>query len=276
MRSDPVRILLVEDDAGERCLVEEALAEISERCFQSPTLRPCEATPAFTADQALDLVRRATFDVALVDLTGPEGPAACSRLIESAPGLPVIALVSPEDEALALGFVRRGAQDYLLKPELDCLPLARAIAVAIERHRLLAAWRAVAMVDELTGLPNAAAFEALSQRHWAIAGELGLPLVIVLMETASGEPLEVIGAAETLRGVFRPSDVLARVGERRFAAAAIGAGSVTAARLEAIPMRAVLGVSRPGMTLDDLLASVEQSLWENRLEPTAAGASSTG
>jgi GGDEF domain-containing protein len=274
MRGDPVRILLVAGDDVGRCLVEEALAEMSERSYRSPCLRPSVTTPVFTPAQALELVRRESFDVALVDLAGAEGPRACSLLLEAAPGLPVIGLASPDEEALALGLVRRGMQDYLLRTEIDCLPLARAIATAIERQRLLGGWRGLAMVDELTGLPNAAAFESLVRRHWAVAGQLGQPLAIALVESGSAEAMELIGAAEALRCAFRAGDVLARIGERRFAVAAIGAGSAAAARLETIPLRAAVGVSRPGAMLEDLLASVERSLWENKLEPPVASAKS--
>jgi len=43
-----------------------------------------------------------------------------------------------DDEDLAISMTGAGAQDFLIKPELDCLPLARALSLAIERNARVA------------------------------------------------------------------------------------------------------------------------------------------
>ena len=67
-------------------------------------------------------------------------------------------LADEPDENLANRLLREGAQDVLLKSELECAPLARAIRYAIERQRRASAARASAFVDHLTGVLTRDAF----------------------------------------------------------------------------------------------------------------------
>jgi DNA-binding response OmpR family regulator len=80
-------------------------------------------------------------DAVLLDLSLPDsqGFETFSRLRAQAPDVPVIVLTSLEDEELALGAAREGAQDYVVKGSVNPQSLARSISFAIERHRTLAA-----------------------------------------------------------------------------------------------------------------------------------------
>ncbi len=53
----------------------------------------------------------------------------------NANGIPVVVLADEADENLAHRLLREGAQDVLVKPELECALLARSIRYAIERQR---------------------------------------------------------------------------------------------------------------------------------------------
>jgi PAS domain S-box-containing protein len=76
-------------------------------------------------------------DVVLSDLNLPDaqGLDIVSRLHKSAPDVPIIVLTDIDSEVLGVAALRRGAQDYLVKGQIDYHLLKRAIRYAIERSR---------------------------------------------------------------------------------------------------------------------------------------------
>lgn len=126
----PVRVLIVEDDAGDSRLLTELLSETAPLFFQSRT--------ANRLDEALDLLARNNTDVVLTDLSLPdsEGLETFQRIRECAPHVPVIVLSGLDDEALALKTVEAGAQDYLVKGRVDSYLLARAIRYSLKRAQM--------------------------------------------------------------------------------------------------------------------------------------------
>lgn len=129
--SSPIRVLLVEDNAGDARLVREHLADVREG--QAFAL---EAAP--TLAQAVDSLARSRPDIVLLDLSLPDGFGleTLERWQKVASDLPVIVLTGSDDEALAVNAVREGAQDYLVKGRIDGDLLAQAIRYAIERKRV--------------------------------------------------------------------------------------------------------------------------------------------
>jgi GGDEF domain-containing protein len=118
--------------------------------------------------------------------------------------------------------VRDGAQDFLLKQEVDCAPLARAMRNALERHRLLAATRATSMTDQLTGLLTRPAFLTLADRDRLLAERLGRRIMILVAELvgldgrAQVRDLALVEAADSLRGRAGPAALVARLGHSLF------------------------------------------------------------
>ena len=78
---------------------------------------------------AIDLV---LLDLGLPDAEGLEGVVKVRAL---APGVPVVVLTGLADRVVAIEAVRLGADDYLVKGEVDSEGVARAIGYALERHR---------------------------------------------------------------------------------------------------------------------------------------------
>ena len=78
-------------------------------------------------------------DVILLDLGLPDshGLDTFLRLYEDFPDLPIVVLTVLDDEEIGLQAVREGAQDYLVKRQVDHILLVRAIQYAIERQKLL-------------------------------------------------------------------------------------------------------------------------------------------
>ncbi len=76
-------------------------------------------------------------DLVLLDLELLEvsGASAVKQLQAIAPDLPIIALVSPQQEEMANGLFSVGLQDYLLKDEISSRTLMRVIAAAVSRSR---------------------------------------------------------------------------------------------------------------------------------------------
>jgi serine phosphatase RsbU (regulator of sigma subunit) len=123
----PQAILLVEDDAGDALLVREALETAA------PELELREAgTLTAALDQLPDGIACALLDLGLPDAVGIEG---VQRLRELAPALAVVVLTGRDDEQLGIEALGAGAQDYLVKGQVEPEVLARALRYAIERRR---------------------------------------------------------------------------------------------------------------------------------------------
>src|SRR6266540_724532 len=144
-----MRVLLVEDNAGDAELVRVACDEADAGAF---ALEHCE-----TLADALARVRSAPApDVVLLDLTLPDASRfeGLRRLTEAAPELPVVVLTGSMDRALGAAAIQAGAQDYLVKGDEGMALLPRALRYAIDRHdqaaraRLLASERAARAAAE--------------------------------------------------------------------------------------------------------------------------------
>lgn len=93
---------------------------------------------ATTLAQALDLLALGGLTAALVDLCVPdsEGLPTFQAVHDAAPHLPVLVQSNLEARGLGVEAVARGAQDYLVKGQLDADRLHRALRYALQRHAL--------------------------------------------------------------------------------------------------------------------------------------------
>jgi serine phosphatase RsbU (regulator of sigma subunit) len=121
-----VRVLLVEDDPGDALLVEELLSE---------TDLDVELDRAISVAEALPRLERA--DCVLLDLNLPDSFGLDGlRTILAADGpVAVIVLTGLADRSRGAQAVASGAQDYLIKAEVDASLLGRSVRYAIERRR---------------------------------------------------------------------------------------------------------------------------------------------
>ncbi len=124
---DVIRVLLVEDDPGDALLVEEYLADVPLPTAVTRARTLAEATAALTGE-----VECVLLDLALPDADGLDG---LRHVLRVAPQVAVIVLTGLTDEYRGIAAVAAGAQDYLLKGQVDGPLLARAIRFAIERRR---------------------------------------------------------------------------------------------------------------------------------------------
>ncbi len=129
MRETPIRVLLIEDDAGDAHVIRETLAEV--------TTAPIDVQWVDRLVTGLEHLATDGVDVVLLDLSLPDsrGLTTLVRASARAPQVPIIVLTTLDDEAVAVKAVREGAQDYLVKGEIDSNLLVRAMRYAIERKR---------------------------------------------------------------------------------------------------------------------------------------------
>lgn len=132
-----VKILLIEDNIAEARLLQELLKDSS--------LQQFSLVHAKRLGEALNHLQENIVDVVLLDLTLPDsqGLESLARLIEKFPSLPIVVLTNMNDEELALAAVRQGAQDYLVKRQVQGELLARSLRYAIERKHNLESLKAV-------------------------------------------------------------------------------------------------------------------------------------
>ncbi len=224
MVSQKLKLLLVEDSVEEQQALQGALSEIEE----SGPLYDWFASEAVIVDylcDALHCLDRARFDAVLLDLQLPDSPMLLKtfkQVHNASPATPILVMLDERDGALACRLLREGAQDVLLKCEIECGPLARAIRFAIERQRRSRALRAISVFDELTGLYSRFGFTALAAHELRAANIAGLDLSLVLFE-AAGLPeseedrdLAVIDIAEQLQRGFEDSALHGRIDKACF------------------------------------------------------------
>jgi len=96
---------------------------------------------AAVPQSALARLARGSVDAVLLAMlvSARRGFATFSELRALAPSVPFLFLSDSDDERHGLEAVRAGAQDFLVKSDLDGERLARALLHAIERNRLHAA-----------------------------------------------------------------------------------------------------------------------------------------
>lgn len=122
-----VRVLLIEDSAGDARLIREFITESGGRAF--------EVEWAKRLDAGLERLARGDISVVLLDLSLPDshGMATFLNLRARVPAVPVVVLSGLADETLAVQAVHEGAQDYLVKGQGDGRLLVRALRYAVER-----------------------------------------------------------------------------------------------------------------------------------------------
>ncbi len=123
-----MRVLLIEDNPGDARLVHELLKEARGNFTISV---------AEKLGQGLKLLFSQDVDVVLLDLNLPDrnGLVTLTELQTRFSHLPIVIMTSIDDEELAHQAVRLGAQDYLVKGNVNGELLRRTLIYAIERKK---------------------------------------------------------------------------------------------------------------------------------------------
>lgn len=122
-----MKVLLVEDNPADACLLRETLIDAGASRFSLTHVQ-------LLAD-AEKLLNETDFDAVLLDLSLPDsiGLDSLRRVASASPSTPVVVLSGIDDESTAVTALRDGAQDYLVKGHADGALVVRALRYAVER-----------------------------------------------------------------------------------------------------------------------------------------------
>ncbi len=215
------RVLLIEDDGDYAYILRRML-----------TRRGGSALPLEHVDRleaGISRMDEGGIDAVLLDLDLPDsfGLDTFLSLRRRAPDIPVVVLTGLDDETVAVGAVRKGAQDYLVKGDFGGQLLVRAIRYAIERNQLQQRLRNLSLEDDLTGLYNRRGFVALAEQQLRLARRKEIRLLVAFADVDGLKAINdahghlvgseaIVEAANVLRETFRDSDILARFGGDEF------------------------------------------------------------
>jgi len=153
-KSEVIRVLLIEDNPGDARLIQEMLVDSAGVRFDiqcadrlstglkylaEGSRESDETVPDSNSSNSAIRNPQSAFDMVLLDLSLPdsEGLDTFIQTHALAPDVPIIVLTGLQDRALGIAAVREGAQDHLVKGQVDEAILMQSIHYAIERNRLL-------------------------------------------------------------------------------------------------------------------------------------------
>jgi len=125
-----IKLLLIEDDIGDRRLLQVFLRQLS------ATLE-FEVFTAETLTEGLDVLQSESLDLVLLDLNLPDshGLGTVDAVCAANALLPVVVLTGLADEQVGIEAIKRGASDYVVKGDGVKDILYRAICYSLERKQ---------------------------------------------------------------------------------------------------------------------------------------------
>lgn len=225
--SEPIRILLIEDNPDDVEAVRRSLG---------PDLRSHSIRAIDRVGASLPLLDEGKVDLVLLDLGLPDsvGLESFDRLHAQAPDVPIIILTGLEDIEVARAALRKGAQDYLVKGQLEGNLLLHAVQYAAERHALNQELAELSLRDPLTDLYNRRGFRLLSEQSLRLAKRNGRESVLLLADVDHLKRINdayghLVGdqalctVARAFVEAMRESDIIARLAGDEFIALAVEA-----------------------------------------------------
>ena len=221
MPSPQIQILLVEGNSVDARRLAQML-----RAGGATNFRLRRAHKLHQAKRHLENGRA---DVALIDLSLPDAQGL-DVLVEAqhtAPSVPFIALSGAANDSLAAQALQLGAQDFLVKSELNPCQLARALSFAIARQQAQLHLRSLSLIDELTGLHNRRGFVSLAEQHLKLTARQRVRSTLIFIDVDNLKYInDTYGHREgdyalqqvagLLRECFRQSDIIGRLGGDEF------------------------------------------------------------
>ncbi|MEG4233154.1 PAS domain S-box protein [Microcoleus sp. Pol11C3] len=131
-----LKVLLVEDCAEDAELIQQLLSE-------RPQAQSIDLAYVVSLREAIEILSCDIFDVILLGLSLPDSPKFNTffRLQDCGINIPIVILTATDDEELAVELIAAGAQDHLVKRQVDSRLLLRTLRCAIARHKRQAEWQ---------------------------------------------------------------------------------------------------------------------------------------
>lgn len=220
MSNTALKLLLLEDNPADADFLQELLSEAD---GQTWTIVHVEYLHA-----ALSQIQQQPFDLVLSDLSLPDaqGLDTVAQIHAFAPDLPIVVLTGLADEAIGLAALRQGAQDYLIKGQIEHDVLIRAVRYAIERAQTQRVMRQqsaamAACVEGIAILNHNQEYTYLNQAHAQIYGYDDPAHLIgktwkVLYDAAEVDRLQEVIMASSHRSHWRGETIGKRRNGERF------------------------------------------------------------
>ena len=155
-----LRILVADDHE----IVRKGLVKVL-----SETLQPIKVDEARNGQEAMSLILKSEYDLALVDITmpGKSGLDVLKEIKQHQPKLPVLILSMHPEEQFAVRAIRAGASGYLTKESAGD-ELVLAIRKALNGERYISGSLAQILAGEMGGDPEKPIHEVLSDREFQV------------------------------------------------------------------------------------------------------------
>jgi diguanylate cyclase (GGDEF)-like protein len=226
VKGKTLSILLVENNSTDADLIREILHEYDGQKFNLTQVQSVELAIAILATNS--------FDVMLLDLAFSEGESKSSLdtldlVRQQVPQLPIIVLMPTECLDTELKVILQGAQNCLIKSELEAKTLNRSLQYAIARQRLRFDTYQLAILDGLTGIANRRYFDLVLNKEWQRLAREQQPLSLILCDIdyfkayndtyghQQGDRCLQQVAQILQQSTRRPADLVARYGGEEFA-----------------------------------------------------------
>lgn len=212
-------VIIVDDD--------ERLLEIFKTAL---SLEGYQCETASSAESALELINKTSFDIMLTDIRMPgiEGFELTHKAKKIIPDMAVIIMTAYAEEFSYDNAIAAGASDFIKKPFTLNELMAR-----IQHVKLQEKVRTMAVTDELTGLYNRRGFFSLVEKLLQLCKREkkgifmlytdldGLKKINDTFGHKEGD-MALIDIADILRNNYRESDIIARIGGDEFVVIPIG------------------------------------------------------
>jgi len=222
MTLSSIRTLLIEDNPADARMIQEVLSESPETAFELEWVDGLA--------KGLKELKAGLVDLVLLDLHLPEshGVDTFNATRACAPSVPIVVLTGLDDRELALKVVRNGAQDYLVKGQIDNPALLRSMQYALIRHRLQHEEESPGWKDSLTNLYNRQGFCILGEQLLLLADQYRHQVTLLYADLVDLETINAVYGKESGDGALhtvstalcetvRECEFGARVGGHEFA-----------------------------------------------------------
>lgn len=127
----PLSVLIIEDDPQDLLLVQELLKQRQKK-------EHIKLTPATLLSKGQELLQNDSFDAVLLDLNLPDSMGLDTFFSTHAvsPKVPILVFTGLDDQDIGVQAVHAGAQDYLVKGQVDSDLLVKSIRYAVERKAI--------------------------------------------------------------------------------------------------------------------------------------------
>jgi diguanylate cyclase (GGDEF)-like protein len=228
MEAESLTILAIDDDPGDTELLRRYLEQVPEFAVTCIACANTEAAHVALTNRAVDVI--------FVDyLLGPDtGLEFLRKLRQGGDRRPIVVLTGRGDQRIAAAVMRDGADDYLVKEDLNPDTIYRSLRLVLERYenerkraQLEAELLRLARFDELTGLCNRRYLLDRLSQEMVRTRRYGSPLCLLLLDLDHFKCVNdihghIVGDAvlatlgDLIRQTVRATDIPGRYGGEEF------------------------------------------------------------